>query len=224
MANLSGKLLRVADPTAGTPSESGSIIISLCGYGSQTPAAGGGTIVRLSYEIDPSNPSDTTWAAVVPGNDVIRPAGTYYTLTYRDSNGDIAQTQAYIFADSGSYDMDFATPFDPSLGPPPSPIPPALLNLLEVVAYSATPVFSGAAYPSWEITLTGNASPTFSGLVDGNLYTIIVIQDGTGGHAFNWPANVHNATPINPSPNGITFQTFVAVSGALYPIGAGTYA
>lgn len=221
MANISGKLLQVADPTIGDPPEQGSVSIALCGYGSQVPRTDGGTIANLEYTITPDNPENTVWNAVVAGNDVIRPDGTYYTITYRNENGDIAQIMAFVFADGSEYDLDFTQPFDPNQPPPPLPTP--ILDLLQIVPYSATPEFAGDTFASWQITLEGDATATFTNLVDGNLYTIIIIQDASGAHAFYWPSNVFNATPVNPDPDGMTVQTFVAVSDSLYPIGAGTY-
>lgn len=225
MATINGKLLRIADPSVGFAPEEGSVLIALRGYGSQVPGGPGGTLVNLEYTIVPPNPSNPQWTAVVPGNDVIRPAGTYYTITYRNANGDIAQTEAFIFADAATYDLDFTEPFDPSLGtgPPPTPAPPLVGNRLQVVTYVPNPQFAGNAYTTWLITLTGDASPNFNNLIDGNLYIVIVIQDGAGGHAFNWPSNVHNASYVNPTPNGETVQTFVAVSGQLYATGPATY-
>jgi hypothetical protein len=221
MSNLSGKLLRVADQTEGFISEPGSVSIALCGYGSQVPRTNGGTIVNLEYTISPPDPLNAQWTAVVSGNDAIRPEGTYYVVTYRNANGDIAQIMAFVFADAQDYDLEFASPFDPNQPPP--PIPPIITNLLLVVPYSGAPNFPGDTFTSWQITLEGDASPTFTNLVDGNLYTIIAIQDSGGEHKFDWPSNVFNATPVNPDPNSMTVQTFVAVSNDLYPIGAGTY-
>jgi hypothetical protein len=58
----------------------------------------------------------------------------------------------------------------------------------------------------------------------GNLYTFITEQDGVGGHVFNYPGEVVNASPINPAPNSTTTQTFVANDlGTLLPVAAGTW-
>jgi hypothetical protein len=223
MAHLSGKFLSTADPATAFPSNAGSVLIELRGYGSFVPKiADQGTVVKLAYQVNPTTPPAGDWAAVVPGNDIIAPPETFYTLSYMDDNGDIVQCEAYQFADALSYDMDGMTPFDPSAGP--ISVPPFILNLLLDVPYSATAHFPGDEFTAWEINLTGDVTgPTFTNLIDGNLYTIIVIQDGTGGHVFLWPANVLNPTRVNPDPNGITIQTFVAMNGNLYAIAAGTY-
>jgi hypothetical protein len=65
---------------------------------------------------------------------------------------------------------------------------------------------------------------TIQNMIPGNLYTFIIFQDGTGGHAFGWPVNAYNPTPINLLASGYTVQTFVALDGgALYSIGAGSW-
>lgn len=158
---------------------------------------------------------------MVYSNDLIEPPGTYYTLTTKNGNGDILQINAYRFIGGGQFDVSTLTPYDPNQPPP--ALLPLVLNQLLIVPYSATPDFPGDTYTSWQITLNGDATATFSDLVDGNLYTIIVVQDATGGHNFIWPLNVYNPTGPDREANAITVQTFVAVSNLLYPIGAGTY-
>lgn len=221
MAQISGKLTTIADPEVGFAPEPGSVEIALCGYGSQTPRSPGGTLARLTVTVVPEDPGDPIWQVIVSGNDVIQPAGTFYTITTKDSNGDIAQVNAYTFADGGEYDVNQLPPFDPNQ--PPAPIPPPITNLLLIVPYSTAPEFPGDEFTSWQITLNGDAWPTFTNLEDGNLYTIIIIQDANGNHEVTWPTNVYNTTPVNPDPDSLTIQTFVAISNELYPIGAATY-
>jgi hypothetical protein len=204
--------------------EVGSVEVALCGYGSQIPRLNAtGLAARVTdYSVDVA--SNGTFTFDVSGNDLIAPDGTYYTVTIKDDNGDVVQVNAYQFLSTQpSYDLDDTDPFDPSQTPP-AKLPYLVLDLLLVVDYDPAAVFPGDDYTAWQITLTGDiANPHFMPLVDGNLYTIIIIQDDAGGHAFDWPPSVNNATSVNQDPNGITIQTFVAVNGNLYAIGAGTY-
>lgn len=221
MATIFLKPIRIDEST-----ELGSLDVQLCGYGSRSPVARGqgsenGVFMDAATLNVQATGAGNTYNFPLIGNDEIEPPGTYYTITIRNNNGDILQCNAYQFLDDDYYDLSNTDPFDPNQGPP--PLPPAILDLLEVVAYSANPVFNGFEYPSWIITLTGDAAGTFQDFIDGNLYTIIICQDATGGHAFTYSANVFNATPANPDPNGITIQTFVATDNFLLAIGAGTW-
>jgi hypothetical protein len=202
--------------------EAGTVEVALCGYGSQVPRMNNATLgARLTDATIPVA-DDGTFSFGVTANELIQPAGTYYTITIRDANGDIAQVNAYRFADGQTYDLNSTEPYDPSQQPPVN-LPFLILNQLLIVPYDPAAVFRGDAYTAWQITLTGDCSPSFTNLVDGNLYTVIVIQDAAGMHPFNWPANVKNAVYVNPTPYAITIQTFVADGNTLYPIGAGTY-
>lgn len=231
MANLSGKLLRVADPTAGDPSEPGSILLTLCGYGSTVPYIPGGTIANLEYEIVPEDPTNTTWNLVVAGNDVIVPPGTYYTFAYKNENGDIAQVMAYVFADGQTYDITTAPPFDPSQ--PPQAIPPLIVNQLEIITASEFPagaLFDGGNFLSFQYNLDMDGYTNVINAQPGNLYTFIIVQDSFGGHSLVWQEGIFNPPQINTVPNGITVQTFVALPDttmpygtALYPISAPTW-
>jgi hypothetical protein len=168
--------------------------------------------------------ADGEFTFTVVSNDEIQPAGTYYTVTLKDANGDIAQVNAYMFLGDNDYDLDDVDPFDPSQPMP--PLPPLIINQLLIVPWSPTPNFPGDQYLTWAINLTGDVtSSTVSGLVAGNLYTMMILQDSIGGRQFTWAPQFLNATPVNPKPNGITIQTFVAwaTGGPLLPIGPATY-
>jgi hypothetical protein len=45
--------------------------------------------------------------------------------------------------------------------------------------------------------------------IPGVLYVFIIVQDGVGGHTFNWPFNCLNAAPINLAPLGRSVQCFI---------------
>lgn len=215
---VTGKLAASADAVP----VQGSVDVMLCGYGSQVPRVNGESLVaRISTTALPAA-SDGTFTFECAGNDTIVPIGTYYAITIRDENGDIAQVNAYRFIGSGSYDLSLTDPYDPNQPPP--PLPPLITNLLLVVAWSAEMEFPGDIYTTFRTTLSGDVtSSTAPDTVQGNLYTFIIIQDATGGHEFSWPPNFNNASPVNPKPNGITVQTFVMGLSNLIAIGAATW-
>jgi hypothetical protein len=200
----------------------GSIEVALCGYGSQVPRINARALGARITDDQVSVNSDGTFQFHVVGNDEIVPAGTFYTITVKDENGDIAQVNAYrFFSAIPDYDLNLIDSYDPTQPPP--PIPPVITDMLLIVPFGTTPEFPGDVYTSWQITLEGDAWPSFTNILNGNLYTIIVIQDSNGEHSFHWPANVFNMTAVNPEPDGMTIQTFVAMESGLHPIGAATY-
>jgi hypothetical protein len=220
MSLITGKLESILNSEA----ESGSVVIALCGYGGQVPRdiLGAALVARATtLEVDAS--TDGLFSVLLPGNDQIVPAGTYYTVTVKDSNGDVVQVNAYAFQAAVNYDLDTAQPFDPAL--PLMPLPPFIANELLVVPASDTMIFSGQVFTTFKTTLHGDVlHATFPEMIPGNLYTFIILQDATGGWLFNWGATVHNGTMINLAANSQTTQTFVSdVDGQLYAISAGVY-
>lgn len=225
MATITGHVGPPVDsPVPGGTPVDATLDVALCGYGSQIPRSPDFALMgRLTEQNIPVDADGEFTFTVVP-NDEIQPAGTYYTVTLKDANGDIAQVNAYMFLGDNDYDLDDVDPFDPSQPMP--PLPPLIINQLLIVPWSPTPNFPGDQYLTWAINLTGDVtSSTVSGLVAGNLYTMMILQDSIGGHQFTWAPQFLNATPVNPKPNGITIQTFVAwaTGGPLLPIGPATY-
>ena len=217
MATITGKLEDILGSNEG-----GSIDIALCGYGSQVPRANGSGLIAQPEEDDIEPDGDGTFNVEVTGNDLIAPAGTYYTVAVKNPNGDVIQVNAYIFLGNNIYDLDLIDPFDPSQPIP--PLPPLIINQLLVIAWAAAVTVPGDVFTAFKITLGGNTTITIENMMPGNLYTFIIVQDATGGHTVTWPANAHNATLTDPAPNSTTVQTFVAdVDGSLYAIGAGTW-
>jgi hypothetical protein len=219
MAMITGKLEDILGNVEG-----GSVEIALCGYGNQVPRANGQALISKPFATDTAG-SDGTFTQELTGNDEIAPAGTYYTVTVKDKNGDIVQVNAYLFLGDTTYDLDVTDPFDPSQPTP--PLPPLIINQLLILPFSATPDFPGDQYLSWAITLTGDVtSSSLSGIAMGNLYTFVIQQDSTGNRIFTWPLGVQNAMAVDPAPNSISIQTFIALAsgiGPLLPIGPGTY-
>lgn len=184
----------------------GQIAIQLCGFGSQIPRVQGVAIIA-QIAPDPIDVATGAYNFLLWGNDVITPAGTFYTIQLQDANGNVIQTNAYQFNGAGAVDLSALAPFNP---PPvaiavPNPVllNPAGLQViagsvtiqgnlivtgtitnggLVAVAYSANPAFNALLGNVFEITLTGNvAGSTIAGTFGGQMITFIVIQDGTGG-------------------------------------------
>jgi hypothetical protein len=229
---VTGKFNSVASVVANTPElDLGTAEFALRGYGSQIPRVPNQGMLSLLTRPIPANTAAQdlgTFSAYLWNNTLIEPAGTYYTLTIRDANGDAAQVNAYRFTEPGEYDIDGIDPYDP-IQPPPS-LPPLITNLLLIVADADDAFFDGSQYTAWKITLTQNVTGAyFGGLVSGNIYTFIIVQDSVGNHIFQWPSgptpyNLHNPTQVCPTANSTTVQSFVADDkGVLWPIGPGTW-
>lgn len=81
-----------------------------------------------------------------------------------------------------------------------------------VVSFSATPVFDAStfAFPTFDITLTGNvSSSSVSNPTTGQQITFIIRQDATGSRTFAFPANFKGTSNILPSASGVSLQSFV---------------
>lgn len=210
MATLTGKPGIINETFAG-----GLLDIQLCGYGSRAPVAQGqggetGVIVDVSLlNVAPTAPNNTFNIPLI-GNDFIAPAGTYYTVTVKNNNGDIVQCNAYLFLDDNTYDLAAIVPFDPALPMP--PLPPPITNQLQVINGGGDFVCAANAFLSFQLTLNQDATLEVDSTAQGNLYTFIIIQDGSGNHNLTWPSYFINASAINPAANGMTIQTFITDS------------
>jgi Pectate lyase superfamily protein len=96
---------------------------------------------------------------------------------------------------------------------------------LVTTPYSSAPNFDMSQGNTFLITLTGDATATVSNIAAGQQVTFHICQDATGGHAFNWPSNVHGGMAINASNNSTAskcdIQSFSSSSTTLYATGAG---
>lgn len=226
MVTVNGRMVAVTgDNTTAKNSVQGTVDVALCGYGSQIPRISGIATYGQLTDIAIATDANGHFTFEVFGNDKIVPPGTYYTITFRNANGDVAQVNAYTFADGSTYDLSVTAPYDPNIPPPPLPVP--IGNELQVIPYSAVPTFDGSQSTAWSITLSGDVTNVaLQGMHPGNLYTFIIKQDATGGHRFTWPSvQLFNPTAIDKRPNATTIQTFVADEATpsnLYPIGPGT--
>jgi len=70
----------------------------------------------------------------------------------------------------------------------------APVQALNIVASSSTPAFNWATSTNQKTVMTSGISPTFSNPAHVPM-TLILTQDGTGGHPVTWPAGVSSQTP-----------------------------
>ena len=118
----------------------GSLIVQLCGFGSQVPRVSGTAIIAqtspLAIVCTAGAYSFKLW-----GNDVILPAGSFYTVRVVDANGNTVQINAYLFTGTQTIDLSSATPYNP-VPVPPAPVPPLGFG----VCSPAGPQVSGTLY------------------------------------------------------------------------------
>jgi hypothetical protein len=103
-------------------------------------------------------------------------------------------------------------------------IPASLIAGLSLVtvASSSTPAFNAALGQAFKLILTQDAtSSTFvNGAAGPAMIGFRIQQDGSGGHAFAWPANVRNGGIVNPGPNARSVQMFLRdTDGSLDAVG-----
>lgn len=97
-------------------------------------------------------------------------------------------------------------------------IVPADFPLDVSVAFAGgSPVFDASLSNSFSLTLTGDAN--FGTIVNGTAGQVIwiaITQDGTGGHAFVWPANTRGGSPPDTGANNVTIQGFRFSAGSIW--------
>jgi hypothetical protein len=196
---LTATLEDITGQPAGSTANPAKLLIQLCNHGLYLPAiAGDNNQTEISKEF-----LSTGGQIAVPlwGNDLINPAGTYYAITVIDGLGRVVQCAAYLITGSGTHDLSTLTPISQLPGPPG---PPVIQSELEIVPPS-NPTFHASQYLAFKMTLNQSVgSSNISGGVPGNLYTFTILQDGSGGHSFNWPSNTYNMPPISQTPNSLT--------------------
>lgn len=155
------------------------------------------------------------------GNDVIIPAGTYYTIAILDGDKNVIQAGAYVFTGMGTFDLSSLSPVFPSPAP-------SVMGWLVTVPFSATPIFDCSLVNgpiTFFLTLTGDVtSSTLISPLPGQIVTFIFKQNAIGGWTFSWPSNVLNHGVVDSDGDSITVQSFITgANGFLYPIGPQTY-
>jgi hypothetical protein len=78
------------------------------------------------------------------------------------------------------------------------------------------PIFDGTEAVCWIVEMTSSVSDALVRYVaPGVLYTIVIIQDGVGGHTFRWPSNCINPPQINTQPDGKTVVNFIGAGDGI---------
>jgi hypothetical protein len=92
------------------------------------------------------------------------------------------------------------------------------------VAYAASMTFDASTFPFplFTTTLTGDVgTSTVTNLVTGQRVIFSIKQDGTGNHAFAFPAICKGASAISPDANSVSTQEFVYDGTNLRALDAG---
>lgn len=199
-----------------------SLAVQLVNYGSQAPRIAGTAIIASTAPLAIPCPAGT-FSFNVWGNDVITPAGTYYIVQILDDNGNVIQTNAYLFTGAQTVDLSTVVPYNPNVIVVPGV--PVVAGPLVTLVFNANLVINGLLGTTYDLTLTGNvAVTTFNNVQAGVVYTLILVQDGVGGRTFAYPGNLFGGGPIDPDPGSVTTQSFVArANGNLYATGPAIY-
>lgn len=166
---------------AGSSSNPAKLRICLCGYGPQLPRIVGTTMLA---KVGPTNffSSGSAISTLIWGNDVITPAGTYYSIEILDGNDNVVQCGTYILTGGGTQDLSNLQPVIPPV--PLQPGNPVLLAL-------------DGSTPGTVFTLP---TPSYNGLVYMVFYRGL-LQRPTTDYTFN-PANnqVTMTYSVNEAP------------------------
>lgn len=88
------------------------------------------------------------------------------------------------------------------------------------VPYSTNPVFNLSQSTVQQITLTGDASPTFTNPIANTEYTLFIRQDSGGGHLFTWPSSYKGGISAGLTPNTVTIFNLFFDGTNFYLVGA----
>jgi hypothetical protein len=202
--------------------ETATLIVQLCVFGSQLPRVSGTAVIAQTAPLA-ITATGGAYSFKLWGNDVILPAGTFYTIRVVDANGNAVQINAYQFSGTETVDLSSATPYNPPPLPP-SPAIAVLTNppgaatqtihssividgdlevtgsinfsasIIDVVPSGGEATFDLSAGTVFRIVLDQNVTTVnFNEPTPGASYTFIIVQDGTGDWEFTWPASALNA-------------------------------
>jgi hypothetical protein len=212
--------------------------MQLCGYGSQVPRISGTGMIAKTSPIAVKAGGTGIITMSIWGNDVITPAGTYYTFAVADDQGNVVQLNAYQFAGAGTYDLSSAALYDP---PPPSilSVNPVLRDPagaatqtingsitingdltvtgqinntggVYVLPWAANLVLDGHLGSSFKCVLGGDTTISVANLGGNSLVPLRLVQDGAGGHAVTWAGSIRNAGVVSPAANSRSVYLFAA--------------
>lgn len=84
---------------------------------------------------------------------------------------------------------------------------------VNTVTSGATPNFDLSQGNIQYITLSNNASPTFTNVTTGGIWTFIICQDSTGGRTWTWPVSVRGGLTISSTASTCNAQTLQSPNG-----------
>jgi hypothetical protein len=220
--------------------------ITLAGFGGIMPRVNGTSMLSRAQQ-KAKQVAGVPISVTIFGNDVITPGPslTFYCIEIFDSKNNIVQSGNYQLNGAGAIDLSTLNQYFPP--PPPvigqsavitNPPGGALQtingsitivgnlivtgtisnNALVTVASSAAPLFDGALGGSFKMVLTSDTVlQNVVNMANKLVVPIMLIQDGTGGHAFTWAGNTKNGGFVNPGPNARSVQMFFPdTDGTLY--------
>lgn len=92
-----------------------------------------------------------------------------------------------------------------------------LTSVLNVVAFSATPIFDLSLGNVQKIMLSGNVRTSkLKNITTGEKTTFIICQDNMGGRTFNWPSELRAGMVIAGGRNACSVQEFVSDGVTLF--------
>ena len=114
---LTATLLDYSGNTLGSATAPAWLRIALCGFGQSLPAVpGAGNIAKVTSWAGGDIPFTGSQISVkLWGNDVISPAGTFYSISVLDTNKNVVQSGVYTFAGTTTVDLSQAVQTLPAL-------------------------------------------------------------------------------------------------------------
>jgi hypothetical protein len=185
-----------------------------------TPGAGTVTSVGLTmpaeFTVSGSPVGTSGTLAVAKANEAINtvwagpPSGPSAPPTFRNLvAADIPAGAGFGLAAANTVIAGPATPGSPAATPTARKLVTADMASRVILSFSATPTFDCAQGNSFQMTLTGNV--TASSVINapgGGSILFQIVQDGTGGRTFAWPANFKGVSTIAPEANAVSLQRF----------------
>ena len=181
------------------------LCITLCGFGPALPRISG---TSLLARVGPTYLESTngSFSTLIWGNDVITPAGTYYSIEVLDAKGNVVQCAAYELTGSGTFDLSSLTP----VVAPGYSLPGGYILLGDVSGNINVSVAGWTGPVTIDMTLVGNTTlQTLTGLTKGQAVYFIIRQNGTGGYTFTWPANVKNPPLVDAAADSVSTANFI---------------
>jgi hypothetical protein len=167
------------------------IRIALCNFGPYLARVPGTCI------IDKPGPNDilcdgTSWPKSIPlwGNDVIKPAGTFYAISILDDRNNVLQTGIYQFAGTGTIDLADAPQVIPGTGPlpymygeePAGAYPGTIYTLTKIYANGIVLFYNAGFLNPDQYTVLGSVITLhFTTQVGDSLYALGMTNDPGGG-------------------------------------------